>query len=122
MDIIDEHLATAALDDRYSPSIKAAVAVGKKLLNKYYDKTDHSELYRIAMSTLLHTLPCLNLLLICISVLHPSHKLSYFRTASWDDEWIAAAEGIVRTEYERVYASEAIDAEEHEDEQPVCYS
>ena len=51
MDIIDAHLATAALDDRYSPSIQAAVTVGKNLLNKYYDKTDQSELFRIAMGT-----------------------------------------------------------------------
>jgi hypothetical protein len=53
MDIIDAHLATAALDNRYSPSIQAALAVGKNLLNKYYKKTDQSELFRIAMGTLL---------------------------------------------------------------------
>lgn len=55
MDIIDSHLATAALDDRYSPSIQAALVVGKNLLNKYYNMTDHSELFRIAMGTSLHT-------------------------------------------------------------------
>ena len=49
MDLIDKHLATAALDNRYEPSIQAALLVGKKLLNKYYDMTDQSELYRIAM-------------------------------------------------------------------------
>jgi hypothetical protein len=54
------------------------------------------------------------------SVLHPSHKLSYFKTASWDDEWITAAEEIVREEFERAY--EAIDSDEHEDEQEVCFS
>ena len=59
-------------------------------------------------------------MLIYISVLHPSHKLSYFKTVSWDDEWIDAAEDLVRTEFERVY--EVIDFEEPEDEQPVCYS
>jgi hypothetical protein len=56
MDIIDKHLATAALDDRYCPPIQAALAVGKNLLNKYYNMTDHSELFRIAMGTWLHTL------------------------------------------------------------------
>jgi hypothetical protein len=49
MDLIDKHLATAALDNRYEPSIQAALLVGKKLLNKYYDMTDQSELYRITM-------------------------------------------------------------------------
>jgi hypothetical protein len=27
-----------------------ALSIAKKTLNKYYDKTDHSEVYRIAMS------------------------------------------------------------------------
>lgn len=56
MDIIDTHLATAALNDNYGPSIQAALAVGKNLLNKYYNMTDHSELFRIAMGmSLIHS-------------------------------------------------------------------
>jgi hypothetical protein len=51
MDHIDEHLATAAIDRKYPLAIKAALAIGKRTLNRYYDKTDHSEVYRIAMST-----------------------------------------------------------------------
>ena len=49
MDHIDQHLATAARNKAYKLCIQAAVAMGKKLLNKYYSYTDHSELYRIAM-------------------------------------------------------------------------
>jgi hypothetical protein len=49
MDIIDKHLVTAALNDKYKPSIQVALVVGKKHLNKYYTMTDHSEPYRIAM-------------------------------------------------------------------------
>ncbi len=49
MDHIDQHLATAARNNAYKPCIQAAVAMGKKLLNKYYSYTDHSELYHIAM-------------------------------------------------------------------------
>ena len=49
MDHIDEHLATAALDSRYPLAIKAALAIGKRTLNRYYDKTNHSEVFRIAM-------------------------------------------------------------------------
>jgi hypothetical protein len=56
MDLIDKHLATAALDNCYEPSIQAALLVGKKLLNKYYDMTDQSELYRITMGMYLHYL------------------------------------------------------------------
>jgi hypothetical protein len=37
-------------------------------------------------------------------VLHPRHKLTYFKTAGWEDEWISAAENIVRAEFNRSYA------------------
>jgi hypothetical protein len=52
MDHIDKHLATAATSSKYNPAIQAALTVGKKLLNKYYAATDHSEMYRIAMSNI----------------------------------------------------------------------
>jgi hypothetical protein len=49
MDHLDSYLATAALNSDIPLSIKAALAVGKKTLNCYYDKTNHSEVFRIAM-------------------------------------------------------------------------
>lgn len=49
MDHIDTSLATAIKDLSNPSSIRAALGVGKKMLNKYYNKTDHSEVYRIAM-------------------------------------------------------------------------
>jgi len=54
MDHIDEYMATASQDSKYSEAIRAALALGKRTLNRYYDKTDHSEVYRIAMGTLSH--------------------------------------------------------------------
>jgi len=76
MNHIDQHLATAARNNAYKPCIQAAIAMGKKLLNKYYSYTDHSELYWIAM----RGFPSLveywfNVIFV---VLHPSHKLAYF--------------------------------------------
>ena len=53
MDRIDEHLATSAENMRYSAAIRNALAIGKRTLNRYYNKTDHSEIYRIAMGTFL---------------------------------------------------------------------
>jgi hypothetical protein len=50
MDHIDEVLTMNALDAHMPISIKAALAMGKKTLNRYYSKTDLSEVYRIAMS------------------------------------------------------------------------
>jgi hypothetical protein len=63
MDHINEHLTTAAIDNCYPLAIKAALAISKKALNCYYDKTDNSEVFRIAMGT--NSLFILNLFLIC---------------------------------------------------------
>jgi hypothetical protein len=53
MDHIDAHLATASKNLKLSPAIRASLALGKTHLNKYYDMTDHSEVYRITMSEFL---------------------------------------------------------------------
>ena len=50
MDHIDKVL-TSSSDSPYkfSIAIRAALAIGKQTMNRYYNKTDHSEVYRIAM-------------------------------------------------------------------------
>ncbi|GLB40642.1 hypothetical protein LshimejAT787_0805130 [Lyophyllum shimeji] len=63
MDIVDDALATAISEKTYNKSILAAIKIGKCTLNRYYSKTDMSELYRVAM------------------VLDPRYKLEYFRNA-----------------------------------------
>ena len=50
MDHLDEHLASIATSPKYGRAIKAAVALGKRTLNRYYNSTDHSEVYHITMS------------------------------------------------------------------------
>ncbi|KIM51312.1 hypothetical protein SCLCIDRAFT_94885, partial [Scleroderma citrinum Foug A] len=77
MDHIDQELMTYSRDKKYLPSIRSGVSLAKETLNHYYSHTDTSEVYRIAM------------------VLHPRHKLSYFKTACWPDEWINTAEDLV---------------------------
>ncbi|KZP11279.1 hypothetical protein FIBSPDRAFT_962382 [Athelia psychrophila] len=72
MDHIDSKFATDALNMAFKPSIHSSLFLAKKTLNRYYDMTDHSEVCHIAM------------------VLHPRYKLSYFRNAGWDSEWIEA--------------------------------
>jgi hypothetical protein len=37
------------------------------------------------------------------AVLHPRHKLAYFKNANWEDSWVDTAERIVRDEFERSY-------------------
>ncbi|KAG1895975.1 uncharacterized protein F5891DRAFT_959346 [Suillus fuscotomentosus] len=85
MDLIDDKLTSYLQDHKYLPAIRAAVCLAKKTVNRYYELTDTSEVYRIAM------------------VLHPRHKLSYFKNAGWEDEWVDTAEALVRDEFERSY-------------------
>lgn len=49
MDFLDLQLTNSALNPMYSDSIKSAISLGKRTLNRYYNMTDHSEIYRIAM-------------------------------------------------------------------------
>ena len=51
MDLLDEFLNDEAINKERHPAIRAACALGKKVLNKYYSKTDESEMYRISMGT-----------------------------------------------------------------------
>lgn len=46
------------------------------------------------------------LLIPCQLVLHPRHKLSYFKTAGWEQEWIETANELVRDAFERSYKQE----------------
>jgi hypothetical protein len=50
MDHIDERLTNDSLNQDLEPSIRAAITLAKKTLNRYYSRTDQSELYRVTMS------------------------------------------------------------------------
>jgi len=50
MDYIDEVFTTGMLGQQhFDPAIRAAVGLAKRTLNKYYERTDLSKLYRISM-------------------------------------------------------------------------
>ena len=49
MDLMDEKLTTYSLNRQYSPAIRAAIGLAKRTLNQYYQLTDSSDTYRIAM-------------------------------------------------------------------------
>ena len=38
-----------------------------------------------------------------VVVLHPRHKLEYFKKAAWETKWVESAENILRNEYDRTY-------------------
>jgi len=59
MDHIDSVLASMIVDGvdnnqmKLHPSITASLMIGKQTLNWYYNKTNHSEIFHIAISTFL---------------------------------------------------------------------
>ncbi|TFK60875.1 hypothetical protein BDN72DRAFT_494535 [Pluteus cervinus] len=61
----------------------------------------HSTVYRLAM------------------VLHPRHKLNYFREHGWDDDWIKEAGRLFREDYAVNYAGEDEDGDEGSTESEV---
>ncbi|KAG2740021.1 hypothetical protein P692DRAFT_201661585, partial [Suillus brevipes Sb2] len=74
MDHIDSVFTNGIIKrDTLDPAIRAALGLAKRTLNRYYSLTDTSKVYRIAM------------------VLHPHHKLSYFKSAGWEEEWVETA-------------------------------
>jgi len=115
MDHIDEYLATASQNVKYSEVIRAALALGKQTLNCYYDKTDHSEVYRIAMGKPFHVL---FISFFFYSFLQFSTKLHYFKKAGWEEDWIETARDIVRAEFDQTYVFMDVDANDSDSEAP----
>ncbi len=52
MDRIDTMLTTNTTTHKFSPAVRAALAMGKRTLNCYYSRTDDSDVYRTAMGML----------------------------------------------------------------------
>jgi hypothetical protein len=105
MDHINKVLATTSESCQFSLSIHAALIIGKNTVNCYYNKTDCLETYCIAMSRYL----CLcifsfNSFTSLLPVLHPQHKLAYFKTQGWEESWVNTAYNIVHEEYDHLYA------------------
>jgi len=49
------------------------------------------------------------LVFFCNAVLHPQHKLQYFKNANWLPDWINTTKNIVHKEFECSYASTDVD-------------
>lgn len=81
MDKLDSHMNNVETREEFRPAIQAAMKLARKKMDRYWKMTDDSNTYRIA------------------TVLHPGLKLEYFRLQKWEDEWIEAAENLVREEY-----------------------
>ena len=54
MDTIDRAFTTAAMDDEeFCLPIKLGLELGKQIMNKYYNLTDESEIYRVSIGNFL---------------------------------------------------------------------
>jgi len=93
-----------ALSSKYSVAIYAALSIGKKTLNHYYEKTDFLKTYCIAMGIvfLVYTLFLITYHSF-FSVLHPCHKLNYFKNVRWENDWIKAARQLVQDKFNLLY-------------------
>jgi hypothetical protein len=77
IDQIDAMLSESSTEP-LAPAVKYGLTFARHVLNKYYSKTDDSNIYRIAV------------------ILHPQMKLKYFQRHKWSQEWIDMAEAILR--------------------------
>ena len=66
----------------------------------------HSETYCIAMgrSSVFASVSPDQPSLVSLTVLHPRHKLVYFKVQGWDESWVEAAQDIVCNKYDHSYA------------------
>ena len=107
MDHINKVLATSSDDrDQFSLPIRVALVIGKNTPNQYYNNADSSETYHIALSTY-HSHISEVLLITFWSDLHPHHKLSYFKTQDWKEQWVDTAHNIIHAEYNHSYSTTA---------------
>lgn len=90
-----------ALEEMTSPVLRNSVQRMLVVLKKYYELTDSSKMYRLAVReysnfyTLTHRLN--------ISVLHPSLKLQYLKKAQWEEKWISTSEEILQSTFQKYY-------------------
>ena len=52
-------------------------------------------------------------------MLHPCHKLAYFKAANWPDEWINIAKDLVTAEFECTYLTHDETGDATDDEEAV---
>jgi len=110
-DIIAQALDDYVDDATLPPAVRMAAVRGQAMLNKYYGLTDNSIVYQIAMHMLISAYGICLLLMLCVLVLHPRYKSSYFHKAGWPREWITTAEELLRTEWNTNYKVKAVPTE-----------
>jgi hypothetical protein len=106
MDRIDSMLSKSATSP-LAPAVRHALTFAWKLMDKYYSKTDLSNVYRIAMGSFVLFISYFINYLMSHLVLHPQLKLKYFQQHGWSMEWVKTAEDIVREEFGKYKTSDS---------------
>ncbi len=119
MDILTNLVDKFRKDEKLAPSVRAAAQRGRVILDKYYTLTDETMIYRLAMST--SSIFCLvtSELTLCRLVLHPGHKLQYFRDENWPEEWITEAVELLCAEWREYYKPAPEEPEEAPADEPA---
>lgn len=92
MDEIDHTLQTVSEGTgKYCVAIRVAAGLSRRTFNRYYEKSDMSHVYRIAMSTLLHGFVANAYVCFSLLVLHPGYMDQYWEAVEWPREWIDEA-------------------------------
>jgi len=103
MDTIDRAFTTAAMDgEEFCLPIKLGLELGKRIMNKYYNLTDESEIYRVSIGNFCSL--CFSIVTNILNiVLHPSLKARYFKANKWPQEWEDEAIEITRRIFDEDY-------------------
>ncbi len=115
IDLLESMLARTVANTALMPAVRVAASYGQAILNKYYEKTDDSVMYRCAIRTHLITDHMVSQLThLRLLVLHPKHKTSYFKRQKWPQLWIDTALDVLRDEWARYKPAPRAAADEPE--------
>ena len=100
MDKMHAELTAAAENVEYSPTLQAALELGKisSTSTTHFQMTlRDTGLQWVCIICFQYHSKCIYL------VLHPKHKLRYFEKQNWEENWIKTAEEIVQEEFKQNY-------------------
>ena len=105
MDTIDRAFTTASMaNEDFCLPVKLGLELGKRIINKYYNLTDESEIYRVSIGIpfkcFLYSFTVSD---IFILVLHPGLRMWYFKTNKWPQEWQDEAVSITQRVFDDDY-------------------
>lgn len=116
---MDQVLENGTGNTSLPDSIRVALALARRTLNRYYGKTDLSVAYRVSMCAYIYLLPVHTSNAHMPLVLHPEYKTAYWKEAGWPSDWIAEGIRLLREIYRRDYADLPLTSEELPRSKPI---